>query len=878
MLRQRLALPNRFKSARFALKQSVTLRTFAVRGVFAALLFTSATHAATITGTVFEDVNYGGGAGRSLAASSGVGVAGVRVELYRTSTGALVDTDTTAAGGTYSLSSGGGSNGASAHIVRVVNGTVRSSRSGGAACTTCVPIQTFRTDASSGTAVAVTNAVGGSNPALPDAASNTGSNNYSTLTVVNVQVPQSVTPVDPAASGSTIANVNFGFNFSTIVNTRDATSCAPTTGAPATLYPCQGALRQFVINSNSLTGEGSLAQSGSGLIDGLTASLPGGYESSIFMIPTNQHTGGIAVVSLTAVMTTISGNNTRLDATTQTVNIGNTNGGTVGTGGTVGVDAISLPAFQRPEVQLSAGDTIVTLSGASQHILGLALRQGGILLSGSNAVARHNLVGMSASGDSSLATNSIGIAFQGTGATVRHNFVTVDNSGIRTDNGGSGSVVTLNEVARPSGGHTTTFDGILLVGTVSNTQVVANLTRDQRGGGIEVGFGGGASASNITVSNNTVQNNGYTSGSTPSAEPAGFVAYAYAGTNVQVIRNRLVNNAGAGVLVVTANNTLISQNSFSNNGGLSIDLDTRGLDPNTMTTLQGVTLNDNNDADAGPNGLRNYAVITSAYIIGGELTINGFARPGSAIELYIAQTDPSGFGEGLTYLGTLTEGSGADLNATTGTYGPANINGVAQGTDTTNRFTFRFPTPGGVSIGTALSSTATISGETSEFGGNLIVTGGPSLAHVKSVQVVSDPANGTTNPKSIPGSVQLYTVRVTNQGALGLDNNSVSIVDAIHPAIKLFVGNLGVPGSGPIAFTNGTPSSGLTWTFTALNNVTDDLQFSNDNGATWTYVPTLDADGCDAAVTNIRMQPKGTMPGNGGGDPYFELRFRVVVR
>src|SRR5690349_23481897 len=104
------------------------------------------------------------------------------------------------------------------------------------------------------------------------------------------------------------------------------------------------------------------------------------------MIPTNQHTGGVAVISLTAVMTTVSGNNTRLDATTQTVNIGNTNSGTVGTGGTVGVDAIALPTFQRPEVQLNAGDTVVTLNGPSQHILGLALRQGGIVLSGSNAI------------------------------------------------------------------------------------------------------------------------------------------------------------------------------------------------------------------------------------------------------------------------------------------------------------------------------------------------------------------------------------------------------------------------------------------------------------------------------------------------------------
>ena len=44
-------------------------------------------HAATYTGTVFEDVNYGGGAGRSLATSAGVPLANVTVELYRVSNG-----------------------------------------------------------------------------------------------------------------------------------------------------------------------------------------------------------------------------------------------------------------------------------------------------------------------------------------------------------------------------------------------------------------------------------------------------------------------------------------------------------------------------------------------------------------------------------------------------------------------------------------------------------------------------------------------------------------------------------------------------------------------------------------------------------------------
>jgi len=841
-------------------------------GVLAALLLGCAgAQAATFSGTVFEDTNYGGGAGRTRAASGGAVLSGVVVELYRSSDGLFLATTTTNASGVYSFNTGSGST----VIVRVVNGSVRSARTGGAGCGTCVPVQTFRTDASSGTAVSVTNRVGGEAPGSSDAVVNPGAGSFGSLTAGG-RVPQSITTANPSGTGDTITDIDFGFNFDTVVNTRDFTAC----GATNSSYPCQGSLRQFIINSSALGGEGSLVQSGSGQIDGATTFLPSGFESSIFMIPSTALTGGVAVITLAGVLPAVSGTSTRLDATTQTVNIGNTNGGTLGTGGTVGVDAISLPTFPRPEVQVSAGNTVVTLSGGSSQVLGFALRQGYLLLSGTGCLARNNLVGMTASGDSSdNSPTAYGIEFAGASSTVRNNFVTVNNSGIRAQNGGTGSTVTLNEVARPTSGHTDTFDGILLVGTVSSIQITANLTREQRGGGIEIGFGGGATATSITVSNNTVRNNGFASGGsgTASTEPIGMAAYDYAGSSVVFSRNDVRNNAGPGVLVMNASGTTFTQNSFSSNGGLSIDLDPRSIDPNGLGAPQGVTLNDNGDGDTGPNGLRNYPVIVSASLIGTELSLAGFARPGSAIELYIAQADPSGFGEGLTYLGVLSEGSAADLDATTGTYGPANINGRAQGTDTTNRFSFRIAVPGGVAIGTTLTGTATISSETSEFGGNVVVTGGPSLLVAKTVAPTSDPINGATNPKSIPGSVQLYNLRVTNQGSGPVDNNAVVIVDPVPANTRLFVGNLGGAGSGPIQFVNGSPSSALTWTFTALNSTTDDVDFSNDSGATWTYVPVPDANGYDAAVTTVRMRPKGTMPGNAGGNPYFELRFRVTV-
>ena len=67
----------------------------------------------------------------------------------------------------------------------------------------------------------------------------------------------------------------------------------------------------------------------------------------------------------------------------------------------------------------------------------------------------------------------------------------------------------------------------------------------------------------------------------------------------------------------------------------------------------------------------------------------------------------------------------------------------------------------------------------------------------------------------------------------------------------------------------------MTYAFTALGSTTDDLEFSSDGGATWTYVPTPDANGVDSAVTGIRVNPKGVFNAN---NAQFTLRYRVRVK
>jgi hypothetical protein len=112
-------------------------------------------------------------------------------------------------------------------------------------------------------------------------------------------------------------------------------------------------------------------------------------------------------------------------------------------------------------------------------------------------------------------------------------------------------------------------------------------------------------------------------------------------------RNVFAGNAGGGIRVsaTAAGVVAIGTNHFRANDGLAIDL---GID--------GVTLNDEGDLDSGPNGRLNFPVFTFALVNSGELSLEGFleSQPGSyRIRAYSnEEVDPSGFGEGESFLGT----------------------------------------------------------------------------------------------------------------------------------------------------------------------------------------------------------------------------------
>ena len=140
------------------------------------------------------------------------------------------------------------------------------------------------------------------------------------------------------------------------------------------------------------------------------------------------------------------------------------------------------------------------------------------------------------------------------------------------------------------------------------------------------------------------------------------------------------------------------------------------------------------------------------------------------------------------------------------------------------------------------------------------------LTIVKSSSVISDPVNGSINPKFIPGAIISYSFVVANTGATAVDNNSVWLIDTLPSQIS--VGTSASP-----TFVQGSPTSGLTFT------ASTDIKYSNSatapaSFAACTYTP---VSAYDPLVKFVCLNPKGVMAGSTGTPPSFTLSIQAQV-
>jgi len=215
---------------------------------------------------------------------------------------------------------------------------------------------------------------------------------------------------------------------------------------------------------------------------------------------------------------------------------------------------------------------------------------------------------------------------------------------------------------------------------------------------------------------------------------------------------------------------------------------------------------------------------------------------------------------GAWFVGTVSAGSNATLNI------QASVDTGTAGTTITNIASVTFLSQNDPN---SANDTASV---------DIIPVGRPDILVLKTVTTLEDPFSGTTNPKAIPSATVLYTIRLTNLGGGPADADSVVITEPIPTNTALRVIDFDGSNAGPVAFVDGTPASGLTYTFVALGDPGDDVEFSNDGGSTYSYTPVPDGNGVDTTVTHMRIKPNGTLLSSSPGDPNFEVLFKNIVQ
>lgn len=652
-----------------------------------------------IAGTVFEDVNYPGGPGRNKNITGAQRVSGAIVELFDTS-GNFMQRKTTDINGYYSF--GGMADGD--YLVKTVNSTVRSNR-GGLNCSACYPVQTYRQYGDASSLIEVTNEIGGANPAEQQDVA---------LGIINNA--QSVSTVSVASNG--VVGIDFGFNFNTIVNTNEFG---------------QGSMEQFIVNSNNLNETGLDIEANS-IFDPAA-----GEDTSIFMIPpTSDALGrtadanfasGYFDINITDAyqLSVITGTNTIIDGRTQTAYSGDSNLGTIGDGGsTVGIAAAVLPDYNLPEIQVR-GDSkeLFRLEGNSATLRNLAIYtddKSAIQVNSGTAFLYENVLGVNAVGAKS-GNLEYAVEIKDGATTIARNYLSGSNVAAVHLDGGTSTVIEYNHFY--SNGANDTCSDNILIEDGSGINIRYNLINEAAGIGIE----GDDYAAGLMITENTITNNGVNNNACGGGvfDDSGIRLKA---ADATVYRNVIHGNQGEGIVVAEdVSGILISQNSMYNNGqrapSLGIDLDA------SKKNGDGVTLNDSGDGDNGPNNLLNFPIIEAAYATGTNLIVEGWARPGAIIELFLTDINEGSatagdnqlgmttdYGEGQIYLATVVEGSGSDTRSGTSSYTDLDGN-----TDNTNRFKVSIPLPPGVEKGDFITATATISNSTSEFSPQSIIKG-----------------------------------------------------------------------------------------------------------------------------------------------------------
>lgn len=113
----------------------------------------------------------------------------------------------------------------------------------------------------------------------------------------------------------------------------------------------------------------------------------------------------------------------------------------------------------------------------------------------------------------------------------------------------------------------------------------------------------------------------------------------------------------------------------------------------------------------------------------------------------------------------------------------------------------------------------------------------------------------TVNPKAIPGAKLRMTMQIENPNPFALDGDTLAFTLPTPARLQVALDGDGTASTAYVVTAEGSPASSLAVTYANPASTTDDVDFSSNNGGSWTYDPST----APRAVTTVRIRPHGTM-------------------
>jgi uncharacterized repeat protein (TIGR01451 family) len=550
------------------------------------------------------------------------------------------------------------------------------------------------------------------------------------------------------------------------------------------------------------------------------------------------------------------------------------------------IDATTQPGYSgTPIIQIDGQSFFVyalQIDGDNSAVKGLSMTgfSWGVDIHGDNNTLEANYLGLDPSG--TIAANGDGVRISGNNNVIggttpaQRNFISGNtNAGVYVEGDVTGNSISGNYIGTDPAGTSARPNtiGVMVVGdadatviggpTAAHRNVISGNTDygvyvEGSGGAVVAGTIGSNAPTDGIIDGTIIRSNligpDVSGTSTLGAGIAGISVFDNAkGTGIAL--NDIAGNQNGIVLVGASEATNIDANSIHDNTLLGIDLE-----------ADGVTPNDSNDSDSGPDGLQNFPTLTTVVLIGGgdisissNIDSSGASPTIGSIRVDYFEADSSG--EGEFHLGF------------------ACVAGNSFGLTTS----FNQPT---VSVGDPIVATATsftdaacttVADGTSEFSNVVIaanctpppvtITGPTQMCATGSVTLDAGPGFSgyswstgalTQTINVSPASTTTYTVTVTdNLGCTNVDSHTVTV----NPLpIVTITGPTTMCAGGNVVLDAGPGFSGYSWSTGALTQT-----ITVSPASTQTYnVTVTDANTCqatDSHTVTVTATPSVTITG-----------------